>query len=486
MNIIWKPHQGPQTEALTRAEFEILYGGARGGGKTDAGMAWLLRHIDNPSYRALIIRKNYDDLTDWIDRARMMYRGTGAEFVGKPVEIKFPSGAIFRGGHLKDPHSYEKYLGQEYQRMVVEELTLIPREEDYEKLLFSCRSTIPSIKPQVFATTNPGGAGHSWVKNRFIDQTEWGKPYTYSNELKNPLTGEKMFVSRSRIFIHAQVEDNPTLISSDPGYVLMLDNLKGSNPGLYRAWRFGDWNIPAGQVFSEFRYDTHVVSPFEIPATWNKWLAYDHGINNPFSLGFYAEDFDGRVYLVDELYMNGEDFQNKFGMPFSAARLAKIAMLLAKKKGWDYQYMVCDPSLWNKAAVGKIKDDGFEGESAAEIMLSAGLKLIKGDNDRINGLLRYREALSQAPDGKPYYQIFSNCKDTIRTIPSLVYDVAKGKMEDVDTEGEDHCYDRDRYFFMSRPAMPTKVERPKTRLQEYKLRVRRGEKRYSDEYYETI
>lgn len=446
-------------------------------------MAWLLRHIKNPRYRALIIRKSYKDLADWIDRAKQMYRGTSVVFANKPTEIRFPSGATFRTGHLGDPSSYEQYLGQEYQRMVIEELTLIPQEDLYEKLLFSCRSTIPEIKPQVFATTNPGGSGHAWVKRRFIDISPWGKPYTYSSEIENPATGEKTVVKRSRVFIHAKVEDNPTLVDNDPGYVLMLDRLKKSNIGLYRAWRFGDWDIPAGQVFSEFRYETHVVKPFDIPPEWNKWIGYDHGVNNPFSVGFYAENHDSRVYLVDEIHMNGEDFQSKYGVPFSTTRLAKLIKGKIKKMGWqNYQYMVCDPSLWNSVAVGKIKDDGVEGESAAEIMMKVGLKMIKGDNDRINGLIRYREVLSKAPDGKPYYQIFQNCKDTIRTIPSLVYDIRKGSVEDVDTNGDDHDYDRDRYFFMSRPAKPDKEEQAKTELQRYKQRLIKGEKRYNQKY----
>ena len=462
-NIIWQPHLGPQTEALKRTEFEILYGGARGGGKTDAGMAWLLRHINNPLYRALIIRKNYDDLSDWLDRARQMYRGTNATFVGKPMEIKFPSGAIFRAGHLKDPTSFEKYLGQEYQRMVIEELTLIPSEELYEKLLFSCRSTVKDLMPQAFCTTNPGGPGHAWVKERFIDIVPWGTPYTYTNEIENPATGEKMMISRSRVFIQAMIEDNPTLIENDPGYVSMLENLRHTNLSLYKAWRHGDWDVPLGQVFAEFRRDTHVVKPFEIQKSWNIYGAIDLGWNKPMSAGWYATTQDGRTYLFKELYGNSEWFEGKYGKPMTARRLARILLATGRKMGHIPDYWVGDPAMWNKILLGKDKDL-TEGESYAEIMMNAGLPLIRGDNDRMNGLARYREALSIAPDGYPYYQLFDTCRDSIRTIPSLVYD--QSKVEDVDTDGEDHCYDRDRYFFMSRPqAADIRPEPTKTLVQ---------------------
>lgn len=430
--IIWQPHPGPQTEALTRTEFEILYGGARGGGKTDAGIAWLLRHIDNSLYRALIIRKNSKDLSDWVDRAKRMYRGTGAEFVGSPPEIRFPSGALFKTGHLNNDDAYTAYQGHEYQRMLIEELTQIRVEENYLKLISSCRSTVKGIFPQVFNTTNPGGIGHGWVKARFVDPAAAGASFT------------DMVTGKPRIFIPAKVTDNPTLMQADPTYI---DFLEGLPEQLRKAWKEGNWNIVAGQVFTEWNTDLHVVQPFEIPGDWKRWLAMDWGVNKPFSVGWYAQDFDGRTYLYRELYMDGTKFESTFGVSLIPSRLAKVIINLMKTKKEEYLYLVADPSMWNKP-------DG--GESIAERMMKEGLKMIPADNDRINGLARYREALAIAPDKKPWYQIFSTCVDTIRTIPNLPYDLRK--VEDVDTDAEDHCYDRDRYFFMSRPYRPTMPE----------------------------
>jgi len=443
--IIWKAHDGPQTRVLERPEFEILYGGARGGGKTDAGIAWLLRHIDNPQYRALVIRKNAQDLSDWTDRAKEIYRDTGAVFAYRPVEITFPSGAVIRTGHLKDENAYGKYIGHEYQRMVIEELTQIPNEELYLKLISCCRSTVKGIKPQIFNTANPGNIGHAWVKERFVAPAHVGETFY------DPIS------KRSRIYIPAKVTDNPTLMEADPGYMRYLESLPET---LRKAWLDGSWDIVAGQVFTEWDVAKHVVKPFEVPKEWKKYIGLDWGVNQPSSVGWYARDFDGRVYLYREIYCNGTQFHKRYGHPLTPVRMAQAILAVVKEAKEDYIYCVADPSLWNRtiSGIGGKAIEG-EGESIAETMISTGLKMIKGDNDRVNGLGRMREVLSIAPDGKPWYQVFSTCRDTIRTIPALPYDLRK--LDDVDTDAEDHCYDRDRYFFMSRPTNPEIVKEKK-------------------------
>lgn len=449
--ITWQPNPGPQTEVLKRTEYEILFGGARGGGKTDAGIAWLLRHIDNPNYRALVIRRNAMDLSAWVDRAEKVYRPTGAVSAYQPAKITFPSGAVIHTGHLKDEHAYTKYMGHEYQRIVVEELNQIPTKILYMKLLSSCRSTIPSIPPQVFCTTNPGGVGHSWVKRRFVTPSMPGKPF------KDPKTG------LGRIFIPSKIEDNPKLALVNPGYVRWLKGLDGY---LRKMWYEGSWDVVAGQVFSSWNSLKHVVKPFEIPKDWQRYLSIDWGVNQQTAVGWYTINYDGRTYLYRELYCNGIEFRERFGIPLSPTSLTKLILKVNKNAGETYRYCVADPSMWNRtiSGVGGRGVEG-EGESIAETMITTGLNMIKGDNDRINGLGRYREMLRDAPDGKPWFQVFSNCKATIETIPALPY---KEDSDDVDTRAEDHCYDRDRYFFMSRSTKPEKeVVRKESRIKRF-------------------
>lgn len=230
----WRPNPGQQTEALSRSEFEVLYGGARGGGKTDAGIVWIAEPISHKKYRGLVIRKNATDLGDWIDRAEEMFKLLGGKKVSTKfgIEFQFPSGAKIRTGHLKDESAYNKYQGHEYQRILIEELTLIPSEELYLKLVSSCRSTVEGLKPQIFCTTNPGDVGHIWVKERFVDIGPPNVPVSFKDEE----TGH----TKWRIFIPARVEDNPVLIQKDPGYVAWLNQLPSD---LKRAWRKGDWSV---------------------------------------------------------------------------------------------------------------------------------------------------------------------------------------------------------------------------------------------------
>lgn len=311
----WEPTP-KQTEALVRQEFEVLYGGARGGGKTDAGQNWLLYDKDNPKYKALVIRKNADDLSDWIERAKEMYKPTGAVFTGKPPIIRFPSGCYIKTGHLKDENAFEKYQGHEYHKMLLEELTQIPSEERYEKLISSCRSTVPGIDPQIFSTTNPGGPGHNWVKRRFIKPATPGEPFI------NPKTG------RDAVFISAKVDDNPHILKNDPGYVTYLDNLRGD---LKKAWRDGSWDLieVKGAYYGQEMRDAwkqHRIGKVPVDPAVPVHTAWDLGIDDSTSIIFFQ--LIGKEVRDVDYYENNEKgaghyakvLQNKgyyYGMHFA-------------------------------------------------------------------------------------------------------------------------------------------------------------------------
>lgn len=295
MKVHWKP-QPKQEIALSSNADEILYGGARGGGKTDAGQAWLLYDKDHPRYRALVVRRNSDDLRDWVDRARHMFAPTGVVIVGNPPEFRFPSGAVIRTGHLKDENAFTKYQGHEYQKQLIEELSQIPRESDYIKLTASCRSTI-DIKPQIFNTTNPDEPGLEWIKHRWKipDLPDFNKVYRHTNS-----------AGRTLEFIPAKLEDNPILVNKDPKYIQLLESFKETDPDLYDAWRNGNWKgfgvegsyyrnqLIVAQQSGRIRHVAY--DPLLLVHTW-----CDLGISDSFTIGYFQQGPEGwRVIDYDE------------------------------------------------------------------------------------------------------------------------------------------------------------------------------------------
>lgn len=439
--MIWKPFPGPQEMALRRSEFEILYGGARGPGKTDAGIVWLTEHVDNPRYRALVIRKNADDLSDWKDRAIRMYKSLGGKAVGNPPIFKFPSGAQFKLGHLRDDQAYTKYQGHEYQRMLIEELTQIPDEKRYLMLLGSLRSTVDGISPQIFCTTNPGGVGHAWVKKRFVDPAPPGTPF------------QDKISSRWRIFIPGKVDDNPVLMSKDPNYIKQLDALRETDPELYKAWRLGDWDTFAGQYFREFRRDLHVVKAFTPKSELFHIGGLDWGRTDPFSFHAaivypvqYTDKEKGQTFSFYRVITYAE----AYGTDRSPKEWAEEIMRKISVK--NLKWVQCDNQIFN---LGNDKSTSIADQFVAAHEDFRG-KLKPGSKERVSGWENLHNWLSLAPDGRPYWLITDNCVNLIRTLPELVHD--EYKVEDVNTTGEDHAADDQRYMLKAVRWIDARIE----------------------------
>jgi len=215
-----------QKIALESTADEVLFGGARGSGKTVTAMHWLLYDVHRPQFRALVIRRNATDLADFIERSRTLYVGYGATVSGNPATVKFPSGAIIYTGHLGTPDAYTKYQGWQLHRLLMEEATHIPSEKLYEKLLGSVRSVDADIPTQVFLTTNPGGPGAEWIKERF-------KIGNKAHRIK--------FIEKERTFVYidSTIYDNPHLLKADPSYLKYLESLPAQ---LREQWLNGSWD----------------------------------------------------------------------------------------------------------------------------------------------------------------------------------------------------------------------------------------------------
>ena len=173
-------------------------------------------------------------------------------------------------------------------------------------LISRCRPNGPGTRCYVRATANPGGIGHGWVKERFIDAAPPMTPIEDDITVEDT-KGRKVNIRRSRIFVPATVFDNQVLLNNDPNYIATLGMLPEAEK---QALLYGDWNSFSGQVFSLVNdpehYDdrrwTHVVNPFPIPETWPIYRGMDWGYSRPFSVGWYAVAPGGCLYRFRELY----------------------------------------------------------------------------------------------------------------------------------------------------------------------------------------
>ena len=415
-----------------------MYGGARGGGKTDCGMAWLLRATEFKDARMLVIRRNADDLADWVDRAHKMY--PYAKITGKPATIKFPSGAVIRCGHLKDESAYTKYQGHEYQRILIEELTQIPSEESYLKLVSSCRSTIKGLDPKIFCTANPGGKGHQWVKKRFIQGHKPKVAFKGKGE------------NRYRMYIPATIDNNPTLMKNDPEYVNFLDTLPEP---LRSAWRHGDWDIFAGQYFTEWDTSKHIVdkeiaTQLGFGREYNKrYLGIDWGYANPFACVWIEVTPNNRVFCYKELYGTekhpsewGQDILNMIGEE-------EIFMSLGDPSMWAR-----NPMSWNASHSPMYTD-----KSIAVALGAFVPNLVPANNSRVIGWRNMAQLMHHDKNTMHnFYILKDTCPNLTRTIPDMIRD--DKNPEDIDTTLEDHICDALRYALThtQAPIKPPKVK----------------------------
>ncbi len=444
-NPIWTP-QVKQATFLARSEYECLYGGAAGGGKSDALLVEALRQVDIPHYTALILRKTLPQLSELINRSREIYSAAfpTAVYNGSEHCWKFPSGAKIYFGSMQYTKDRLNYQGKQYDFIAFDELTHFSWEE-YSYMFSRNRPSGPGTRVYIRATTNPGGVGHGWVKERFITPAPPMTPILEEYSVTTP-DGKTITLTRDRIFVPSTVFDNKILLNNNPEYLAALAMLPESEKS---ALLYGNWDSFDGQVFSEWRNDpahyddmrfTHVVNPFKIPASWQIYRGFDFGYTRPFSVGWYAADGDGRLYRIREFY--GCTGRPNEGLCYEPSL---IAQKIKEIENDDINLRgkniigIADPSIF----------DGSRGRSVAEVMEKAGVYFRPGNNSRLAGKMQYHYRFAFNDEGVPMLYIFNTCKNFIRTIPSLCYDSAN--VEDIDTATEDHIYDECRYVLMHIP-----------------------------------
>lgn len=447
---IWRPQPGPQTALLACPIFEVFYGGARGGGKTDGFLGDFASHADlyGDGAIGLMVRKERTRLIEAIERSRELYRPLGAQFHEQDKLWRFPNGARLRFAYLERDADAEAYQGHSYSRIYVEELTNFADPKPIMKLMATLRSA-KGVPVGFRANGNPGGPGHTWVKDRYIDPAPKGWEVVKS-EFVNPFTGERLL--KERIYIPSRLTDNRYLGADYVGNL----QLSGSAQ-LVRAWLEGDWDVVEGAYFDCWRGDKHVIKPFEIPRHWQRFRSLDWGSARPFSVGWWAVS-DGedvrfpRGALIRYREWYGSTGEPNVGLKLFAEDVAEGIKAREKDDLPASSVMsgVADPAIFAQ--------DG--GPSIADRMAQRKVYFSPADNKRLPGWDQVRARLVGIDD-KPMLYVFDTCRDLIRTLPALQHDA--NKPEDVDSDGEDHAADEVRYACMSRPMVKDKPPEAKPR-----------------------
>jgi len=440
--VIWMP-QPKQSIFMATPEFEALYGGAAGGGKSDALVMEATRQINNRRYQGLIVRKTFPELTELINRSIELYPliFPKARFNDSKHVWTFPSGGKIYFGSMQHKKDKIKYQGKAYQFIGIDETTHFMQEE-VEFLKSRCRARGEKQRCYMRLTANPGGPGHGWVKSRFITLGPHKRKYEV-------VEVEGVKYVRDRIFIPATVFDNKKLLANDPAYVATLATLNDQDK---KAFLYGDWDSFNGQVFSEWRNDqahygdregTHVINPFKIPETWAIYRGFDFGYSKPFSVGWYAVDHDKRIYRIKELY--GCTGEPDVGVKWEPTKIAQEILRYEQEdnnlKGRKIRG-IADPSIFDES----------RGESIGALMERYGIYFDKGDNARLPGKMQFHYRFAFDDNNFPMFYVFNTCKSFVRTMPDLVYDEVH--VEDINTKQEDHIYDECRYVLMENPMAP--------------------------------
>ena len=404
----------------------IGFGGARGGGKSH----WLFAQLGAddcqrlPGLKCLLLRKvgksNLEQLTDFRHRlfARLPHKFTAARGL-----LTFANGSRIIAGHFQCEQDIDAYLGLEYDVIGIEEATTLSARK-YNDIVTCCRSSKPGWRPRVYATTNPGGVGHVWFRNRFV------QPF-------------QLRLERDTRFIPATIRDNSF---TNPEYRATLENLTGWQK---RAWLDGDWDIAAGQFFTTFRREFHVVDDFP-DGRAVQWVAgFDYGFNHYTVALLGAYDVDGNLFIVDEHAARGWVPERHAEAIKAMCQRHGVTLNPKHRFSLPLSRFVAGQDLFTRQS---------NGLSIAQQYADLGISLRAAHPDRVNGWAAILRGFGDPAAGvKPTLFIHRRCTRLIETIPCLQHD--PNRPEDVlkvdsdeDGVGGDDAADALRYLVANRPA----------------------------------
>lgn len=521
---VWSPLKGSQTLSLSCPANVILNDGTRGPGKTDAQLLRFRARVGmgyGHYWRGVIFDREYKNLDDLVSKSMRWFpsidpEGSKPRFLSSKADYRWrwSTGEELLFRVVKRPSDYWSYHGQEFPFIGWNELTKYPTDELFEMLMSCNRSSfrpedhplwydgemwdahsvfmevapdypdarkwlLPEIPLEVFATTNPHGPGHNWVKKRFISVAPPGKLVRRTTNVFNPRTQRREDVVKTQVRLFGSYRENKYL---SPEYIAELENLTDKNKR--KAWLGGSWDITAGGMFDDqWDSDYHIVTPFRIPESWSIDRAFDWGSSKPFSVGWWAESDGSDVQLPNGQWrstVKGDLFRiaewyGWTGKPNQGLRMLAIdvaAGIIERELAMGLYTRVkpgpADNSIWdtengNSIAADmarrvKIGDKVYNGVQWRRSDKSPGSRkhgweqlrtrlhnaLPQFARDKTGKLILDKEGRPiRIPREAPGLFVFQTCKMFIDLFPSLPRD--EDDQDDVDTDSEDHIGDEARY-----------------------------------------
>lgn len=495
LEVVWQAIPGSQTWAVSCPCNEILYDGSRGPGKTDAQLM-RFRSMVGVGYgqflRGVIFDREYKNLDDMIAKSEKHFFAfqDGAKFKRSKGDYSWvwPTGEVLYFRQIKRESDYMKFHGQEFPWIGWNELTKYPNRKIYD-LMKSCNRSgflplkhtprdkhtgeyltenklpLPELPLQIFATTNPWGPGHSWVKAEFVDECDPGEVVRTTTNIFNPRTKQREDITRSRVRLFGTYKEN---IYLSPEYIAGLE--RETDPERRKAWLLGDWNIRAGGMFNDlFKESVHVISNFKVPANWKIDRSFDWGSSKPFSVGWWCVANGeavtlncGRIFtprrgsLIRFAEWYGTSGGVNEGLRMSSPDIAggimerEMAMLKAGIIKRIPSPGVADPAIFSVSesdvgSIGKrMANEGVEWKHR-----------VFGQGSRKRGWQLMRDAMQASLKNEgPGIYFTKACKHAIALIPDTPRD--EEDPDDVDTETEDHLQDEIRYRLLDASAVAAK------------------------------
>jgi len=396
----------------------VGYGGARGGGKSH----WLLAQMGAddcqrvPGLKCLLLRKvGKANMEHFEDLRRRLFVGLKHEFSAYRGVLTFGNGSRIIAGHFQAEKDIDAYLGLEYDVIGIEEATTLSSRK-HTDISTCCRTSKSNWRPRIYSTSNPGGIGHAWYRSRFIV----------------PFQEERETETR---FLPARVTDNAY---NNPEYRKVLESLHGWQR---RAWLDGDWDLAAGQFFTTFRREVHVVPDFDESRAREWFAALDYGFAHYTVVLLGCTDGDGNLFVVDEhaerLWLPQRHAEAIRAM-VGRHRLGDRALELG-----DLRRIVAGTDVFSRQSDGTT----IAGQYARE-----GITLKPASMDRVNGWAEVLQRLGDVAAGVLARMfVHQRCARLAETLPAMQHD--PNRPEDVlkvdadeDGGGGDDAADALRYL----------------------------------------